>query len=137
MDSEHFRSACLRACTFELLPLAHTCCNESGREVHPEERLEIWDEDALELDRLEALIEEFETEFAKMGCSLTKFMETYWSERMGFVLREIECQRLREDEIQNIEALGVSLQIQHRDNDVEEDLSEVGYWYRKLDTLVV
>ncbi|KAI8228197.1 hypothetical protein K4K55_007554 [Colletotrichum sp. SAR 10_96] len=104
-----------------------------------EDRFEIRDEDALELHRLEALIEEFEKEFAKMGSSLTTFMQTYWSERMGTVLRELQDHRLSEDEIQNIEMLGVCLQNQDqtsREDEVKDDLSQLDYWYRKLDALV-
>ncbi|KAJ0310260.1 hypothetical protein Brms1b_008782 [Colletotrichum noveboracense] len=103
------------------------------------DRLEIRDEDALELHRLEALIEEFEKEFAKMGSSLTTFMQTYWSERMGTVLRELQDHRLSEDEIQNIEMLSVCLQTQDqtsREDEVKDDLSQLDYWYRKLDALV-
>ncbi|KAF4913754.1 hypothetical protein CGCF415_v002740 [Colletotrichum fructicola] len=101
-----------------------------------EERLRLREEDAFELRRLEVLVEEFEEENSQSACSLTEFMRTCWAERMGRVLREIGDQRLNEEEIQNIEALGVSLQFQLEENDVEEDPSEVGYWYRKLDALV-
>ncbi|KAF4844857.1 hypothetical protein CGCSCA4_v007069 [Colletotrichum siamense] len=137
LEFDDFKSACLRAFTFAILPLRHTCCSPwSGGPDDVEEGLELREEDAFELRRLEALLKEFEKEMSRLACFLTEFMQTHWSERMRLVLREIEDQRLGEDEIQNIEALDVSLQIQHDDKDAEKAPSEVDYWYRKLDALV-
>ncbi|KAF0321063.1 hypothetical protein GQ607_011670 [Colletotrichum asianum] len=137
LEFDDFKSACLRACTFAILPLRHTCCSQRiVRATDAEERLQLQEEDASELRRLESLVKEFEEDISQLACSLTEFMETRWSERMRLVLREIEEQRLGKDEIQKIKALGVSLQFQHDDKSLTEDPSEVDYWYRKLDALV-
>ncbi|KAK2760523.1 hypothetical protein CKAH01_16483 [Colletotrichum kahawae] len=139
-DSKDFKLACLRASTFEMLPVRHTCCSpERGKTCDDEERREIREEDAFELNRLEILVEEFEGEFSKLSCSLTKFIQTYWSERMGTVLREIADQKLNKEEIDNIEMLGVSLQIEDEtgeQHEVQGDPTQMEYWYRRLDALV-
>lgn len=139
-DSKDFKLACLRASTFAMLPVRHTCCSpERGKPCDDEERREIREEDAFELNRLEILVEEFEAEFSKLSCSLTKFMQTYWSERMGTVLREIADQKLSKEEINDIEMLGVSLRIEDEtseQHEVQGDPTQLEYWYRRLDALV-
>ncbi|KAF3808200.1 hypothetical protein GCG54_00006816 [Colletotrichum gloeosporioides] len=74
-----------------------------------------------------------------MGSYLTTFMQTYWSERMGIVIHELGDYQLSEEEIQNIEMLGVCPQTQaetSREDEVDGDSSQLDYWYRKLDALV-
>nr|XP_036583844.1 uncharacterized protein CTRU02_05975 [Colletotrichum truncatum]KAF6793103.1 hypothetical protein CTRU02_05975 [Colletotrichum truncatum] len=145
------KSVALRACTFAVLPLRHTCCSHwkpwegaywFSREplrVYTQDEIEdIHEEDAAEIARLESLLVEFEEKLDQMDCSLAEFFQTYWKSRMEEVLVEIENQSITAEEIESARQLGVVLQVQPAEVVTEEieDRSNVQYWIQKMDALV-
>ncbi len=94
------RREMIRFNTFERLDIRHTCCwmaeDFSAPGYHDvivepnddEERLEIMEEQAERLDRLETLLEEFEGKYTESGNTLSEFFDGYWEDRMVEVARE-------------------------------------------------
>ncbi|KAH0423899.1 hypothetical protein CcaCcLH18_11838 [Colletotrichum camelliae] len=141
-------SILLRVCTFMVLPIRHTCCCSweftkgfSGwktfkwtyRVYEEDEVEEIREEDTNELELLENLLAEFESKIDEMGCTPATFFETYWIDRMGQVLQEIQDRPLPEEEVQGAERLGITLRVE--ENRLE-DRGQLEYWFRELDAIV-
>ncbi|TID04821.1 hypothetical protein CH35J_001957 [Colletotrichum higginsianum] len=101
----------LRGCTFAALPLRHTCCHNGGARHDEEEIVEILEEDAVELRRLETLLVEFEEAVDDSGSSLTEFIQTYWKDKMTSVLCDINRQSLTERDVEGARSLGVYLRV--------------------------
>ncbi|OHE99312.1 hypothetical protein CORC01_05353 [Colletotrichum orchidophilum] len=95
-------------------------CLCKPRDIDAEERQELWEEDALSVKKLHALLPEFEDKLAEMGCGLYQFFETYWKDRMVRVLAEMREESLSEENIEGIRELGILL----TDEDDESDVSE-------------
>ncbi|KAL3300203.1 Ankyrin repeat-containing protein [Colletotrichum asianum] len=147
-------SILLRVCTFMALPVRHTCCcsweerqysNGLGhfskfewacRVCEQDEVKEIREEDTNELALLENLLVEFERKIDEMGCTLASFFETYWIDRMGQVLQEIQDRPLLDEENQGAERLGITLRVEEEDRPMPEDTSQLEYWFRRLDAIV-
>jgi hypothetical protein len=101
-------SEIIRYYTFEKLGLRHTCCIATGKTIKlrdPEEILELQEEDRFGLERLEELVQEFETEFNPSTDSLKTFLAGYWLERMTELLEAVDS--VDEEEIKQIEEIGV------------------------------
>ncbi|KAH9229457.1 hypothetical protein K456DRAFT_1923340 [Colletotrichum gloeosporioides 23] len=107
-------SILLRVCTFMALPIRHTCCCSwehkfdqmrghhfewAYSDCEEDEVEQIREEDSHELALLENLLVEFESKIDDMGCPLATFFQTYWIDRMGQVLQEIQERTLLEEEI--------------------------------------
>ncbi|KAF9880646.1 hypothetical protein CkaCkLH20_01688 [Colletotrichum karsti] len=131
------------------LPVRHTCCSSWEHKKHhggngyfewaywvceEDEVEEIQEEDANELALLESLLLEFESKIDEMGCALATFFKTYWMDRMGQVLQEIQNRTLLEEEVQGAERLGISLRVE--EENMQEDWTQLEYWFRKLDAVV-
>ncbi|KAL8722315.1 MAG: hypothetical protein Q9225_001163 [Loekoesia sp. 1 TL-2023] len=118
------RREMVRFNTFERLKLCHTCCREGYYKenyvlfepYHEEERLEIHEEQAEQIEKLEILLDEFEEEYNKSNSSLSEFLNGYWKDRMVEVTRE----ELPIDH-EALENLGVKLQ---RTSRTSSELSE-------------
>ncbi|KAF0321106.1 hypothetical protein GQ607_011713, partial [Colletotrichum asianum] len=141
----------LRVCTFMALPILHTCCcfweqrrysdDDSDfewevRVCEEDEMEEIQEEDINGLALLENLVTEFESKIDEMGCTLATFFETYWIDRMGQVLQEIQDRQFLEEEVQAAERLGITLRVEEENWQEEEDKSQLEYWFRRLDDIV-
>lgn len=148
---------CLRACTFEMLPLRHTCCDEGHQRCDDEEISEIWEEDQTDMGRMEILMDEFEKKLEEMDCSLAEFYRAYWIGRMNEVLRQMDGQILSATEIEDVERLGVKLTVETEASgcektDIEDidsvefcsqsyheyrqNLNSLKYWFQEMDALV-
>lgn len=131
---------CLRACTFAMLPLRHTCCDEGDQTCDDEEAREIWEEDRTDIGGLEILMDEFAKKLGDMDCSLTEFYQVHWIDRMNEVLCQMDGQSLTATEIKDVERLGVKLTMGSEvlGNDETEAGNEdsLEYWTQKLDALV-
>ncbi|KAI9658777.1 MAG: hypothetical protein M1821_002337 [Bathelium mastoideum] len=133
-DSAWIRSDILRFLTFQELRLRHTCCAlhdtpYSGVVIaelaDEQDRREIRLEQADRVEKLETLLEEFETKFGELGLPLHEFLRGYWKERMGEVRRKhypADAGELRD--------LGVELhEVEYAssiDSGLEESVSESG-----------
>lgn len=94
------RREMIRFNTFERLELRHTCCemdyfydrdyaNEVIYEPYDDEEIhEINNEQAEQLERLESLLIEFQTEYDKSASTFCEFLEGYWTDRMNEVTSE-------------------------------------------------
>lgn len=131
---------CLRACTFAMLPLRHTCCDEGDRTCDDEEVREIWEEDQIDIARLEILMDEFAKTLREMDCSLTEFYQAHWIDRMNEVLCQMDGQILTATEIEDVERLGVKLTVESEAPESEETETEnedsLEYWIQRLDAVV-
>jgi hypothetical protein len=113
--------AILRALTFRHLELRHTCCRMDFhrgivRKYYDEaEFYEIQDEERESIDKLEELMEEFSVKYEELGLPFISFVEEYWEGRMEEVLDARGKERLQEDEIARIRALGVVLRPEELD----------------------
>lgn len=134
------KSICLRACTFAMLPLRHTCCDEGWRRCDDEDIREIWEEDQTDIDKLEILMDEFEKKLEEMDCGLAEFYRAYWINRMIEVLRQMDEQILTATEIENVERLGVKLMVETevsgRRKTTVEDENSLEYWVQRMDNVV-
>ncbi|KAF4909567.1 hypothetical protein CGCVW01_v011902 [Colletotrichum viniferum] len=92
---------------------------------------EIQAEDADELALLKNLLVEFESKIDEIGCTLATFFETYWIDRMGQVLKEIQDRPILEEEVQGAERLGITLRVEEETR--QEDDNQLERWFRKLD----
>lgn len=131
---------CLRACTFEMLPLRHTCCDGGHHRCDDEEISEVWEEDQTDIGRLEDLIDEFEKKLEEMDCGLTEFYRDYWIDRMSEVLRQMDEQILTATEMEGVERLGVTLMVETETSGLEEeeieDMNSLEFWVQRIDALV-
>ncbi|KAF3810028.1 hypothetical protein GCG54_00002477 [Colletotrichum gloeosporioides] len=134
----HIKYAWLRACTFHMLPLRHTCCINGSQKHDHEEVFEIWQEDELELNHLELLLSEFERKMEELDCSLSEFYRLYWNDRMLEVLRKMDEQTLTSQEIEAAQRLGVNLVAQDATTKitVTEDRYCLGYWLQRMDEVL-
>lgn len=130
---------CLRACTFEMLPLRHTCCDRGHQRCDDEEINEVWEEDQTDIGRLEELIDEFEKKLEEMNCGLAEFYRDYWIERMSEVLRQMDEQILTPKELEDVERLGVTLTVEEENFGSKEPKVEgwdsLEFWIRHIDAL--
>lgn len=133
---------CLRACTFEMLPLRHTCCDKGRRRCDDEEISEIWEEDQTDINRLEDLMDEFEKKLGEMDCGLAEFYRDYWIERMNEVLHQMDEQTLTATEVKEVERLGVKLTVEKQETEAPgrektgiEDKNSLDYWLQWMDEL--
>lgn len=131
---------CLRACTFAMLPLRHTCCDEGDRTCDDDEVREIWEEDQTDVGRLEILMDEFAKKLEEMDCTLTEFYQAHWIGRMNEVLRQMDGQILTATEIEDVERLGVKLTVGSEAPGSEktetENENSLEYWIQRLDAVV-
>ncbi len=112
LDADHsdlawLRHEVLRFNTFERLRLRHTCCMLYhgwcwGREeqIHrpfgdyiiaefeDDERCEVMEEQAEQVERLEVLLIEFENKFEELGVPFMEFFDGYWEGRMREISRQ-------------------------------------------------
>ncbi|OHW93730.1 hypothetical protein CSPAE12_07455 [Colletotrichum incanum] len=145
------KSICLRACTFNALQLRHTCCSlwgsyecdawertETFTKPEESEIQEIREEEVVELARLEALVLEFERKLDEANCSLAEFFQTHWVTKMDEVLGEMEVRALTEEDVKGARELGVGLQVEDTGEriEMEEDRSQLAYWYKRLEALI-
>ena len=96
------RSEIFRIITFGRLRLKHTCCTLGGFDDHDpgtptcvivelgdeEDREEIRQEQEERVEKLEALIVEFEDKYQELGIPLGDFIDGYWRQRTKEVMRE-------------------------------------------------
>ncbi len=91
------RCEMVRFCTFEKMELRHTCCmmgyfgefnDEVISEPDDEEKREIMEEQAEQLDKLDILLVEFEDAYAALGLPFSEFLGGYWQDRIREFLRE-------------------------------------------------
>lgn len=131
---------CLRACTFAMLPLRHTCCDEGDRTCDDEEVREIWEEDRTDIGTLEILMDEFAKKLGEMDCDLTEFYQAHWIDRMNEVLRQMDGQILTATEIEDMERLGVTLtagsEAPESEKTETENEESLEYWIQRLDAVV-
>ena len=83
----------LRIMTFEELDITHTCCRKYAGEIFwrikdKVEIDEIRDEEAEDLQKLEELLEEFESKMKELGIPFEDFIKEYWQPRMNEVRNE-------------------------------------------------
>ena len=113
------RSEMFRFHTFQKLNLRHTCCTTNHQHIiaelgDEEDRHEIRLEQEEQVAELEALIEEFESEYQVKGIPIIDFFEGYWQQRMEEVMSEknhVDKEKLNE--------IGVVL---HEEDDESEGL---------------
>ncbi|KAL9118762.1 MAG: hypothetical protein Q9187_004691 [Circinaria calcarea] len=96
------RSEMFRIITFERFQLKHTCCtleyfHDNALRISTkvivelddeEDREEIRQEQEERVEKLEALIVEFEDKYQELGIPLGNFLNGYWRQRMREVMRE-------------------------------------------------
>ncbi|KAF0324697.1 hypothetical protein GQ607_008136 [Colletotrichum asianum] len=136
----HIRQTWLRACTFAMLPLRHTCCCDYFQEHDDEEILEILEEDEGDLETFEALMVELDRKWEELGCSLAEFYRLYWIDRMDEVLRQMDERMLTAEEIQKVKELGIDLVVRPEPYTLEKgcykNKDSVEYWCQRIDALV-
>ncbi|KAF5510969.1 hypothetical protein CGCS363_v002477 [Colletotrichum siamense] len=108
----HIKQTWLRACTFAMLPLRHTCCCDGFQEHDDEGILEILEEDEGDLESFEVLMVELDRRWEELGCSLAEFYRLHWIDRMDEVLRQMDERMLTAEDIQNVKKLGIDLAVQ-------------------------
>ncbi|KAI2464376.1 hypothetical protein F4781DRAFT_73292 [Annulohypoxylon bovei var. microspora] len=126
-------NAIIRALTFEVLDIRHTCCETipqiwdcrayCNKDVksYGEDFSYIRDEDASLLDELESLMTEFTDAFQSQEHPFSNFLEGYWKERMDQIREEKKNRRLTPEEKEAAEKLGVRLVDENpEDSKVEE-----------------
>ena len=97
--------------TFQRLQLTHTCCafdDWRGELLVREDNMdreEIRDEERFLIDKLDALVAEFQEKYLELGVSVTEFLKGYWKARMEEVEREEEP--LDDEDIAKIRDMGV------------------------------
>ncbi|KAF0324165.1 Ankyrin repeat-containing protein [Colletotrichum asianum] len=130
--------AVLRSATFEELSIRHTCCQDRIRAIklHSEGDEELWEEDAPLIEKLRALLPEFEEKLAEMGCTLLAFLKTYWRDRMRQVCQELQEQTLTEENINGINRLGISLKFAKKDAEETHDQTKPEFWIERLEAMV-
>ncbi|KAH6949205.1 hypothetical protein DER45DRAFT_600137 [Fusarium avenaceum] len=103
--------AVLRYLTFSVLELRHTCCllEDRGNGVYldAEEINEIHEEDSATLQLSELLVAEFQADCGEIA-ALKPLLRDRWRPKMTEVLKEIDSQRLTEEELRNAEDYGVT-----------------------------
>ncbi|KAF4869736.1 hypothetical protein CGCSCA1_v011042 [Colletotrichum siamense] len=136
----HVKQTWLRACTFAMLPLRHTCCCDGFQEHDDEEILEILEEDEGDLESFEVLMVELDRRWEELGCSLAEFYRLHWIDRMDEVLRQMDERMLTAEEIQNVKKLGIDLAVRPEPFTGEkgsyENKGSVEYWCQRMDALV-
>ncbi len=143
------RCEMIRFTTFERLKLRHTCCemgsfgpfndNVIYEPYDDEEKREIEEEQAEQLDKLEMLLSGLEDAYAESGLPFSNFLGGYWQDRIREVMREgvpidhtalknmgIKLRRMGSspswsEEEEEEEGLGSSFALGFKENEEEED----------------
>jgi hypothetical protein len=107
-----FSANIIRFLTFERLELTHTCCAWQGRLnnyfaiFNDNDRIEIQEEESVDLNELVKLMLEFRHAYADLSVPLPEFLQGYWMTRMDEVMSGEEA--MNEDEARRIRELGVT-----------------------------
>ena len=147
-------AAALRALTFSVLEIHHTCCENRYRGpnhgfIHSslEDVKEMEEEQAYELALLEELLEEFEGQVTtilqnqdqdRMIGDLVRFWKATWVDRMAEVRAHLESIVLSDDERRMAEEIGVvwdspAPEPVHQGSRYDEESDE--YWFYELDQI--
>ncbi|MCJ1408801.1 hypothetical protein MMC19_002877 [Ptychographa xylographoides] len=122
--SDTLFSEYIRWKTFDKLELRHTCCRKEQygyRVCVPslEEIEEIREEDRDLLEKLEELLDEFETKRQELGVSALEFLQGYWRTRMDEVLKDSSS--LDEDALRRIGVVVHDAELENMDDDSDDE----------------
>ena len=99
----------IRALTFEILGLRHTCCEAfpESPELEQDEVEEIADEQREMIAHLIELVGEFTQDLQKTNLDFAEFLLNHWAPQIKEALAELEAVKLTEEEKRAAESIGV------------------------------